>query len=163
MPGRRNHYRDRGFTRGSMGVRGAAEVARALRQAGEHIEAAAKAALKEGVDIVVNDAKNRCPVYEKTTWRRGKKVYEYFDKRQTPGKLRDSIKAYDRYGDGSWYNISANAHVETPKGRLYYGAIVEFSPKINRPFLYPALDANRATVYKRIKNAIREATERGKT
>lgn len=163
MPGRHNHYRDRGFTRGALGVRGAQEVARALRQAGEHIEAAAKEALKEGVDIVVNDAKRRCPVYEKTIWRRGEKKYTYFDERQTPGKLRDSIKAYDRYGDGSWYNISANAYVDTPKGRLYYGAIVEFSPKINIPFLYPALDANRAMVNRKIKKAIRDAAERGKT
>ena len=40
---------------------------------------------------------------------------------------------------------------------LYYGKIVEFSPKINKPFLYPAMDAKREVVKKKIIDAVREA------
>lgn len=167
MAGKRNHYRDRGFTRGTMTHQAINQVVAALRQAGDHVEAAAKAALKEGVDVVVAEAKSRCPVYEGTKVKKKLKsgtLEEYLvrDKRATPGQLRDSIHAVDRYGDGSWYNISADAVVETSKGPLYYGAIVEFSPKINKPFLYPALDEHKERVQRKIVLAVQQAVERGK-
>ena len=111
----------------------------ALREMGEHVVEAAKAELKKGADEIVADAKSRCPV--KT------------------GRLRDSIKAVSNR-DGSVYWITANASVESPKsptGRFYYGAVVEFSPKINRPFLYPALDAHRQKIYDGVGKAISNA------
>ena len=111
----------------------------ALREMGEHVVEAAKAELKKGADEIVADVKSRCPV--KT------------------GRLRDSIKAVSNR-DGSVYWITANASVESPKsptGRFYYGAVVEFSPKINRPFLYPALDAHRQKIYDGVGKAISNA------
>ncbi len=53
--------------------------------------------------------------------------------------------------NGEVCEISANARGEDG---VLYGKLVEFSPKINRPFLYPALDANRESVYKNIEQAI---------
>lgn len=140
--GRRNHYRDLGFSRGRMTGQSTSKTIAALREIGEHVFEAAKAELKKGADIVVADAKSRCPV--KT------------------GKLRDSIMAKSNK-DGSVYWLSANASVESrksPSGRFYYGAIVEFSPKINKPFFYPAMDAHRQEIYDNISAAISKAAKR---
>lgn len=140
MAGSRNHYRDVGFSRGRMTGMSTAKTIAAIREYGEHVLEAAKAELKKGVDEVVADAKSRCPV-------------------QT-GRLRDSIKA-ESNRDDTVYWISANASVESPKsptGRFYYGAVVEFSPKINKPFLYPAMDSHRQEIYDNISAAISKAS-----
>lgn len=133
---RRSHYNDVGFSRGRMTGLSTSKTIAALREAGDQVLAAAKAELKKGVDVVVADAKNRCPVKS--------------------GRLRDSIKA-ESNKDGSVYWITANASVESRKsesGRFYYGAVVEFSPKINKPFLYPAMEAHRQEIYDNISAAI---------
>lgn len=134
--GTHNHYRDIGFSRGRMTGLSTARTIAALREYGEHVLEAAKEELKKGVDEIVEDAKSRCPV--------------------RTGNLRDSIKA-ESNRDGSVYWITANASVESPKspiGRFFYGAVVEFSPKINKPFLYPAMDAHRQEIYDNISNAL---------
>lgn len=131
-----NHYKDVGFARGKISPRQAVERIRAM---GEKVLAAAKAELKKGAEVVVADAKSRCPV--------------------RTGRLRDSIKAVSNK-DGTVYWITANASVESPKsptGRFYYGANVEFSPKINKPFMYPALDAHRREIEDNIDAAISRA------
>ena len=46
------------------------------------------------------------------------------------------------------------------KDGMFYGQIVEFSPKINRPFLYPALDAHKESLKASIIEAIRAACRR---
>ncbi len=154
--GKHNHYRDKGFRRGYVSWRAAGMVAAALRQAGDHIEQAAKKALKEGADAIVADAKARCPVYSETLVSKNGKTYRYIDKRVKPGALRDSIHAIPHAG-GAAYTIAADAKVETRKGTLYYGAIVEFSPKINRPFMYPALDKNKIPIFHHVKAAVQQA------
>ncbi|MBR4381963.1 MAG: HK97 gp10 family phage protein, partial [Selenomonadaceae bacterium] len=142
MGGRRNHYKDVGFARGRMTGRSVAKTIAELREMGEHVVEAAKAELKKGVDVVLADAKSRCPV--------------------RTGRLRDSIKAVSNK-DGTVYWLSANASVESPKsptGRFYYGAAVEFSPKINKPFMYPALEAHRQEIWDNVANAIQKAAAR---
>ena len=139
MSGRRNHYRDTGFRRGRLTGMSTYKTLSVLRELGEHVVEAAKAELKKGVDEIVADAKSRCPV--KT------------------GRLRDSIKAVSNK-DGTVYWITANASVEStksPTGRFYYGAVVEFSPKINKPFLYPAMEAHRQEIYDGVGKAISNA------
>ena len=149
--GARNHYRDIGFERGRIGDERLSTAAglEQLQILGEHVVEAAKAALKRGVDEVVADAKSRCPVRS--------------------GTLRDSIKA-ESNRDGTVYWISANASkeiknpelaAESGDGRFYYGLVVEFSPKINRPFLYPALDAHRQEIRDSIDAAISRAVRSG--
>lgn len=139
------------FTRGGM-TTGAVE--QHLRELGEHVLQAAKAALKEGADMVVKDAKSRCPVYEGHKKGNGQ-VYHWAGAK--PGALRDSIQA-EPNTKGTVYAISANAKSED--GYLY-GQILEFSPRVNRPFLYPALDANRQAVSDMIQDAIKNAIRRG--
>ena len=143
MASRRNHYKDIGFARGRMTGMSTAKTIAELREMGEHVVEAAKAELKKGVDAVVADAKAKCPV--------------------NTGKLRDSIKA-EANKDATVYWLSANASTESPKsptGRFYYGATVEFSPRINKPFMYPAMDAHRQEIWDNVANAIERATRKG--
>ena len=140
------------FTRGGM-TTGAVE--QHLKELGDHVLEAAKKALKEGAEMVVQDAKSRCPVYEGHKKKNGQ-VYHWAGAK--PGALRDSIQA-EPNSKGTVYAISANAKSED--GYLY-GQIIEFSPgENNRPFLYPALDANRQAVSDMIQDAIKNAIRRG--
>ena len=140
MAGRRYH-REHNFGRGETSAeltqRTTAQTLAALREMGQHVINNAKAALAEGAALVVADAKRLCPV--KT------------------GKLRDSIKAVSKQG-GSVYELQANAR---DANGIAYGQFVEFSPKINRPFLYPAMDENRNIIINNIRDAIKEAIDRG--
>lgn len=115
-----------------------------LRGMGEDVLKAAKEALAKGAEEVVAEAKSRCPVYK------GK------DKRVTPGALRDSIHA-EKKRSGTLYRVTAGA--KAPDGTAY-GKLVEFSPKINKPFLYPALDARRDGVRRGIVEAVKAALRR---
>ena len=112
-----------------------------LKELGVAAENAAIAALAEGAEMVMKEAKQRCPVYEGD------------DYRVVKGALRDSIHAEKQKG-GKEYRIVADAQAQDG---LFYGKIVEFSPKINKPFLYPAMDAKREVVKKKIIEAVREA------
>lgn len=134
MSSRRIH-RETEFS-SSKKVAGAEAAVQKLEALGEDILMAAKVELGLGVDQVTQNAKSRCPV-------------------QT-GKLRDSIKARD-IADGAVYDILADA--KNDKG-IAYGQFVEFSPKINRPFLYPAIQANRKTIKENIKQAVQEAVRK---
>ena len=136
--GYHNHYNDVGFARGKISP--AKAVAR-IRAMGEKALAAAKAEVKKGADVVVADAKSRCPV--KT------------------GRLRDSIRAVSNK-DGTVYWIVADASVKSqksPTGEFYYGANVEFSPTNGKPFMYPALDAHRKEIEDNIESAIDKAAK----
>ena len=124
------------FTR-NITTLGLPETIRQLREMGEHVLQAAKDALKQGAAEVVADAKSRCPV--KT------------------GKLRDSIRA-DPDNAGTEYNISANAQNDNGE---YYGQYVEFSPAINKPFLYPAMEANYDRIMSNIRSAVNRAAQTG--
>ncbi len=143
--GRRKHYKNN-----SVSLGGTNATIKALEAMGEEVIAAAKEALRQEAERVAQDAKNRCPVYEGTKKKDGSL---YIDVRVKPGALRDSIKVTEKK-NGEVCEISANARAEDG---FLYGQVVEFSPKINRPFLYPALDANRASVYKNIEQAILRA------
>lgn len=112
-----------------------------LKELGEAAENAAIAALAEGAEIVIKETKERCPVYDGD------------DPRVVKGALRDSIHTVKEKG-GKEYRIVADAQAQDG---LYYGKIVEFSPKINKPFMYPAMDAKRETVKKKLIEAVREA------
>ena len=112
-----------------------------LKELGTATESAAKAALAEGTEILVKEAKERCPVYDGD------------DPRVVKGALRDSIHAVKEKG-GKEYRVVADAQAQDG---LYYGKIVEFSPKINKPFMYPAMDAKRQEIQKKIVAAVREA------
>ena len=127
---RRRDRNRQGFERGSVS---SGKGVSALKAMGDDVLAAAQVALAEGADLIVQEAKGRCPVRS--------------------GKLRESIRAVPSK-DGTRIKIRADAKA---KDGTYYGQYVEFSPKINRPFLYPAFDALRENVKSKITDAIREA------
>lgn len=141
MSKRSKHYRDKGFSRGYMAGTSTTEE---LKELGADVLKAAKDALAAGADEVMQEAKGRCP------------VYEGWDHRVIKGALKDSIRLEKRNG-GTVYTITADAQA---KDGMFYGQIVEFSPKINRPFLYPALDAHKESLKASIIEAIRAACRR---
>ena len=111
-----------------------------LKELGQDVCDEALKALEDGAKIVVEDAKSRVPV--------------------ETGTLRDSIK-YKKIGKGQKIRIVADAYKNNKDGKkIYYGNLVEFSPKINKPFMYPALDAHRAEIRQKIIDAIREAVHK---
>ena len=109
-----------------------------FQQLSEKIISEVKKELAKGADKIVVDAKSNCPV--KT------------------GNLRDSIHAESK-NDGLKYNIVADA--KSTSG-AYYGRIVEFSPKINHPYLYPAMDKNKKGILDDIAKTIEKACEKEK-
>lgn len=112
-----------------------------LKELGTAAENAAKAALEEGADMLVKEAKARCPVYDGD------------DPRVVKAALRDSIHAEKAKG-GKEYRIVADAQAQDG---LFYGKMVEFSPKVNKPFLYPAMEAKRKEIQQKMVAAVREA------
>ena len=115
-----------------------------LRELGENATEAAKSALAEGAELVMKEAKERCPVYTGN------------DRRVVKGALKESVHAVKLKG-GAKYKIIADA---VSHDGIFYGKLVEFSPAINQPFMYPALDAQRETVKKLIVEAVREAVRK---
>ena len=115
-----------------------------LKELGENATEAAKSALAEGAELVMKEAKERCPVYTGN------------DRRVVKGALKESIHAVKQKG-GAKYKIIADA---VSHDGIFYGKLVEFSPAINQPFMYPALDAQRDTVKKLIVEAVREAVRK---
>ena len=111
-----------------------------LKELGEQAMEAAKAALADGAEVVADEARRRCPVYD------GR------DRRVVKGALKKSIHVVKGKGGKECY-IVADAQAQDG---LFYGTIVEFSPK-GRPFLYPALDAKRKAVQDIIIERVREA------
>ena len=107
-----------------------------LKQIGEKVSKTTKQALQECAEMLTNEAKSRCPV--------------------DSGRLRDSIHAEKRKG-GTKYQITADA--KDDQGR-YYGRIVEYSPKINRPFLYPSMDALKDTIKEKLINAVKDGLKK---
>ena len=103
-----------------------------LKQLGENAVKAARDSLAKSAEKVVAEAKSRVPV--KT------------------GTLRDSIQAEKVNADR--FKITANA--KSKKG-VAYGRILEYSPKSNKAFMKPALDAKRNEVKENLVNAVREA------
>ena len=136
MPTKKNHYKDTSFARGKMTM-----LYYFPPGMEEEIIEEAKRELAKGVIRIVADAKSRCPV--------------------DTGELRNSIKMESNEDDSIFY-ISANAFRRTNNpqsltGKFYYGQMVEFSPKINKPFLYPAIRAHENEIRQNIRNAVLRA------
>jgi HK97 gp10 family phage protein len=107
-----------------------------LKMISEKVSIKTKEALKECSQMLVDEAKTRCPV--------------------DSGRLRDSIHAEKKKG-GTKYQVIADAKDE--QGR-YYGRIVEYSPKINKPFMYPAMDALKQQIKDKLITAVRDGLKK---
>ena len=142
-------------------IASAERAVQALRKKSEKAVKAAKEALRIGVSEIAADAINRCPV--------------------DTGTLQSSIK-FQPFMHGAGYLFSASATVaenamrraanagETDllvlsgiksslgkRGNLNYAPFVEFDPRINKPFMYPAVWDNLGRVRRRIKLEIERA------
>lgn len=109
-----------------------------LERYGENAKKAMQAAMEAEAEKIVQDMKSRVPVRS--------------------GRLRDSIHwKWNR--DKTAITIVADA----ANGKVKYARIVEFSPKINKPFFFPALDAHIEEYHRKLVEALRsEAGKAGK-
>lgn len=89
-------------------------------------------------DRIVQDMKSRVPV--------------------RTGRLRDSIRW--RWNKNKTA-IEILADAPNPKNGVKYGRFVEFSPRISKPFFYPAMDAHRESYREALKDALRKAISKG--
>ena len=109
-----------------------------LEMYGERAADALRQQMEAEAEAIVQDMKSRAPV--KT------------------GKLRDSI--HWKWNKNKTV-ITIMADAANGKG-FKYGRIVEFSPKINRPFFYPALDAHKDEYHQKLADTWRnEARKAG--
>lgn len=109
------------------------QITRNLRRRGLAMQEAAKGALLDGVKEIVSTAKSLAPV--------------------DTGKLQASIHyEQDPADNGLVYKIVADAKNE--KG-VPYGKFVEFDPRINQPFLYPAIESCKRRISENLKQATR--------
>lgn len=106
---------------------------------GENAADALRQVMETEAEAIVQDMKSRVPVKS--------------------GKLRDSIRwKWNR----NKTKITIVADAANEKG-YKYGRIVEFSPKINKPFFYPVIDAHKEGYKGRLVEALRnEAGKPGK-
>ena len=104
-----------------------------LSRYGERAAQAARGALAENARTLTEEAKRRCPVES--------------------GRLRDSIRV-EMAKSGNKAKLVADAKNEAG---IPYARIVEFSPKIDRPFMYPAMDAKYEEMKRHMIDRIREA------
>ena len=109
---------------------------RELLEKGEHVVLAAKRELMKGAYDTAEDARSYVPVLT--------------------GRLKDSIEVVD-VAEGAAFEIRATAKNQDGIG---YGQFVEYAPW-GTPFLLPALEANSDRTRHNIKQAIRDAIQRG--
>ena len=109
-----------------------------LEDYGKDVADAAKKALADEAEIIANDAKSRCPV--KT------------------GNLRDSIHTEPNKSGTRIYVVADGKD----KNGTPYGKVVEYSPKIQKPFIYPALDAHKDELKSKVSDAVKQAIKEKK-
>lgn len=109
-----------------------------LERYGEAAKEALQKQMEQEAEAIVRDMKSRVPV--KT------------------GKLRDSIR-WQWNKNKTAITIIADASNNGTK----YARIVEFSPRINKPFFFPAIEAHREECKSRMKSTLKkEAGKVGK-
>lgn len=111
----------------------AGQMENVLKVYGERVADAAKEALADNAEELCQTVKSKCPV--------------------RTGRLRDSIHV-SRLKDGAVYKVIADA---TGDDGTPYARIVEFSPKIDKPFMYPSMDEKRDKFKRNVVSKIKEA------
>ena len=104
-----------------------------LARYGNSAAMAAKKALLENAEALAEEAKRRCPV--------------------DTGQLKESIHV-EMSKSGTKAKVIADA--VNLKGHPY-ARYVEFSPRIDEPFMYPAMESKREEMKQNTINKIREA------
>lgn len=115
-----------------------------LERYGEKAAVAARQALKENAETLVQEARERCPV--ETGFYKGRHF-----KLKHPGRLRDSIHVEENKKDV----IQVVADAKDDKG-YPYAAIIEYAP-YGQPFMKPAYEAKKIEMINHSKDVIRAA------
>jgi len=104
---------------------------------GEDVKNAGDAELVKGAEKIKETAKSLCP--------------------SLTGKLKESIHVETKKSKkGANIKVVADAK----NNGFPYGRIVEFSPKIHRPFMLPAKDEHESEIRENALDAIRQAIRR---
>lgn len=125
-----------------------ATIRRILALYGEKAAAAARQALRENAESLVEEMKNRCPVET------GFYSDRHF-KLKHPGRLRDSIHVEE---GGKKDVIQIVADAKDDKG-YPYAAIIEYSPR-GQAFMKPAYEAKKIEMINHSKDLIRAANRK---
>lgn len=104
---------------------------------GEMVVEALRRQMEIEVEKIIEDMKSRVPVRS--------------------GALRDSIHWRWNKNKTAIEILADAAH---PRSHVKYGRLVEFSPRINKPFFYPAMDAHREEYRESLRRAMQEAVKR---
>lgn len=104
---------------------------------GEMVVDALRRQMEIEVEKIIEDMKSRVPVRS--------------------GALRDSIHWRWNKNKTAIEILADAAH---PRSHVKYGRLVEFSPRINKPFFYPAMDAHREEYRESLRRAMQEAVKR---
>ncbi len=104
---------------------------------GEMVVEALRRQMEIEVEKIIEDMKSRVPVRS--------------------GALRDSIHWQWNKNKTAIEILADAAH---PRSHVKYGRLVEFSPRINKPFFYPAMDAHREEYRESLRRAMQEAVKR---
>lgn len=105
---------------------------------GEAVKNAGVEQLRKGAEQIARTARELCPT--------------------RTGKLKNSIRVVDK-SSKTKTKIQVLADAKDDKG-FCYARIVEFSPKMGRPFLIPARDEHAAEIRSNALDAIRDAIKR---
>ena len=124
-----------------------ATIRRILQLYGEKAAEAARQALRENAETLVEEAKSRCPVEEGLYRGRQHKL-------KHPGRLRDSIHAEQEKKD----TLQIIADAKDDKG-YPYAAIVEYAPW-GTPFMKPAYEAKKIEMINHTKDLVRAAIKK---
>ena len=127
-----------------MARRKSVSIKHILELYGEKAAQAARKALRENADTLVQAARELCPV-EKGFYR-GRQ-----HKLKHPGRLRDSIHVED----GGKESIAVVADAKDDKGYCY-APIIEYAPW-GQPFMKPAYEAKKIEMINHTKDVIRAA------
>ena len=127
-----------------MAKRKSVSIKMILELYGEKAAQAARKALRENGETLVQAARELCPV-EKGFYR-GR-----HHKLKHPGRLRDSIHVED----GDKDSITVVADAKDDKGYCY-APIIEYAPW-GQPFMKPAYEAKKIEMINHTKDAIRAA------
>lgn len=107
-------------------------------------------AIKDGGEKVKAMAVENCPEAAEDILH--KKGYPVLPK----GTLKNSIRIIDKTKDKN-PKVVITADAKNPVDGVEYGHILEYSAKINRPFMFPALDRYRDEIRANIIDAIKKA------
>lgn len=110
-----------------------------LETYGKEAVEAIREEMERQADLIVADMKARVPI--------------------DTGALRDSIHwKWNRNKTA----IIIVADAANKKNGVPYGRYVEFSPKINEPFFYPALDARKDSYHEALVKALKDTVQKGR-